>query len=299
MANEMELAPASPLPSAELGWSGAKTDGRLVELWLAQKQSENTRRAYQRDITEFFAVVGRPLSAVTLADLQNYQAYLQERGLRASSVQRKVKAIKSLLGFAVQTGYLRWDVGRAWKAPKAPVRTAERILPEAKALQVVMAPENKRDRALLGFLYATGLRVSEVASLTWDSLRPTEDGGGVLTVYGKGGKTRFLRLSPRRVTELTEVNPQRKGPLFANPRTGAPLSVRQIRQIVAKAAEKALGQKGISPHWLRHCAATHSLRRGIPLSELMATMGHSSLEVTSRYLHANPNTCLEDYLPDW
>ena len=276
-------------------WSGADTDARLVALWLQSKRSAGTRRKYAEAAQRFLDAVGKPLAAVTLSDLLAYGEALQAAGLKPATQAWHQMAVKSLLSFGARTGYLRYDVGRAWHAEKAPDTLSQRILTESEVLTLIAAAKRPRDRVLLRLLYLTGLRVSEVAGLTWEHVRRTEDGGAVLTIHGKGGKTRFVGIDAELLTELVAVSPSQRGPIFVSQKR-SPLSARRIEGIVAALGRKALG-KAVSPHWIRHCTATHALRRGMPISDVAAHLGHGSIAVTSRYLHANPTTRFADYLP--
>ncbi len=291
----MELAPIQA--AALANWSGCDTDARLVELWLDSKASAGTRSQYARAIEHFMQVVGKPLRAVTLEDLRDYGKALASMGLSPATIRLRQMAVKSLLSFGARTRYLAVDVGRAWQAVKAPDTLSGRILSEGEVLQLIQAAKRERDKTLIRFLYRTGLRVSEAVNLTWANIREVDGGGAVIAVHGKGGKTRHIRISSKTLAALAALNPRRQGPVFISQKR-KPLSVQRVRSLLASLGRKALG-KPVSPHWLRHCMATHSLRRGYPIAEVAATLGHGSLAVTSRYLHANPITSPEDFLPDF
>ncbi len=291
----MELVPQRGV--AVTNWSGCDTDTKLIELWLDSKASAGTRAQYARAIRHFMQVVGKPLRAVTLEDLRDYGKVLAGMRLSLSTRRLRQMAVKSLLSFGARTGYLAMDVGRAWQAEKIPNTLSRRILSEGEVLQLIQAAKRERDKTLIRFLYRTGLRVSEAVNLTWADIRELDEGGAVIAVHGKGGKTRHIRISAKTLAALTALNPTRQGHVFISQKRN-PLSVQRVRSLLASLGRKALG-KPVSPHWLRHCMATHSLRRGYPIAEVAATLGHGSLAVTSRYLHANPITSPEDFLPDF
>lgn len=275
---------------------GATSDSALVEVWLNQYSSEATRRNYAREAHKFMAWVGKPLAYVTLSDLQAYSDTLAKSGGSVAAQRLALMAIKSLLAFGARTRYLPWDVGSALRAPKEKSAITARLLSTQEVLALLNAPKRHRDKVLLRFLYATGLRVSELCAATWENLRKDSNGGGILEVRGKGDKVRYVRISALLLDELQKLNPTGKGPLFLSQKR-KPLSAPQVRHIVAKAAKTLGFGRRVSPHWLRHCAATHAIERNVPLKDLSAILGHSSIAVTSRYLHANPTTCLENYLP--
>lgn len=277
-------------------WSGADTDAKLIELWLNAKESKRTQKEYARIIRDFLAFANKPLRELTLADLQAYGAAMDAKGLSDASKRQRQMAIKSLLSFGSQTGYLRLDVGRAWKAIKETEKIAERILTEGEVIQLINAAKSPRDRTLLRFLYKTGARVSEVSSLTWKQIRIRDGGGAVVTIRGKGNKLRHVRISDKTLAELTKLNPSRQGPVFVSKKR-KPLSPVRIWAILRELGERTLG-KPVSPHWLRHSHATHTLRRGLRIQDVAANLGHGSIAVTGRYLHQDPETCPEEYLPE-
>jgi hypothetical protein len=130
------ILPASaPVPAMVVEHPAqADSDEHLVRLWLARSQSVNTRRIYERQATRFLAHVGKPLAAVRIGDLQDYIA-----GLTGSSatVALAASALKSLLTFAQEVGYVRFNVGAAVKAPPVKNTLAERIMSEADALLMI------------------------------------------------------------------------------------------------------------------------------------------------------------------
>ena len=274
--------------------SGAKSDATLVNLWLAGK-SKGTQKTYAGILHRFFTQVPKPLSEITILDLQFYANYLSGLGLHPNTLKLHQMAIKSLLAFGAKTGYLRYDVGRAWQAEKGVSDVSGRILSEAEVIRLLHAPKKRlRDQVLLELLYATGMRVSEVASLAWENVRE-DTRGGVLSVKGKGGKIRYVRIPKELLERLREQNPRQSGAVFLS-QMGKPLSVRQIENLVKDLSLRELG-KAVSPHWFRHCHATHCLRRGVRVVDVAAVLGHANISITSRYLHADPEFCAGDVLP--
>jgi integrase/recombinase XerD len=155
---------------------------------------------------------------------------------------------------------------------------------------------HSRNRAILYLLYSSGVRVSECCSLRWRDLQPRGDGGQI-TVCGKGNKTHAILL-PALVWSMlmtlrpspSEVTAGESGddiPVFRS-RKGGPLSASQLLRIVRAAANRAGIEKSVSPHWLRHAHATHALERGAPIHLVQATLAHSSISTTGKYLHARP-----------
>jgi integrase/recombinase XerD len=269
-------------------------DEQVIALWLHGRPA-HTQRAYRAEVARFRAHADKPLAAVTLGDLQSYADTLVD--LAPASQSRALAALKSLFAFAHRLGFLPFDVGRAIRLPKQRNALAERILPEAAVQRMLAREENPRNRALLRLLYAGGLRVSEACRLRWRDLAEREEGGQV-AVYGKGGKTRFVLLPASVWEDLVALRGDAgaDAPVFRSRQGGGAVSPAQVLRVVRAAAKRAGIAVNVSPHWLRHAHASHSLDRGAPAHLVMATLGHSSLATTSRYTHARPQDSSGRYL---
>jgi site-specific recombinase XerD len=280
---------------------GAPRDGShdadVVELWLSMKTSPHTRRAYAAEVTRFLALVNKPLARVTLADLQALTERLER--LKPASQNRAISALKSLLSFAQQTGYLSLNVGAAVKLRPNRDGLAQRILEESEVARLIDAAPEGRNRILLKLLYVSGIRVSEVCGLKWCDVMPRQEGGQI-TVFGKGGKTRTVLLRPKAWKQLLSIRGEARAvdPVFRSRKGGGALDVSQVRRIVYAAARKAGLEQKVSPHWMRHAHASHALDRSAPIHLVQATLGHASVSTTGRYLHARPTDSSSFYLPD-
>jgi site-specific recombinase XerD len=122
--NQLTVAPPSGLGPAHDG----SQDAKLVELWLSMKTSSHSRRAYAAEVARFLAFVKKPLSWVTLTDLQAWAEHLGQGSFKPASQNRAVTALKSLLSFAQETGYLPFNVGAAVKLRPNRDALAQRIL---------------------------------------------------------------------------------------------------------------------------------------------------------------------------
>jgi integrase/recombinase XerD len=273
----------------------ADSDDQLVALWL-HGRPEHTQRAYRAEVDRFILYVAKPLRSVRLVDIQGFNDHLNESGLKPSSVHRAMSAVKSLFAFGFRLGYLQFDVGRAIKIPSFRDELAERILSEAEVLRIISLEPNPRNRAILLTLYAGGFRVSEICSLKWRHLQE-RDSTGQITVFGKGGKTRTV-LMPRSVwdaLQLLQQDAPADAPVFRSRKKGH-LDESQVWRIVVKATERAGIDKNVSCHWFRHAHASHALDRGCPIHLVQATLGHSSVATTGKYLHARPTDSSGNYL---
>ena len=299
--------------------SGADTDGRLIELWLHGK-SEATKEAYRSDLVKFFDFTeGKPLKTVTLADVQEFADFISEL-LAPASQARILAALKSLFAFGHQVGYLPFDVGRPVKLPSRRDERAERILSADDVHSVIAHAKKGRDRTLIRTLYIGGLRVAEAVTLRTRDLVARDNGGeagqspsagangsgagGQLGVFGKGAKTRPVLLPMGLFDELSSLAwPDLDAPIFRSQKKGPEgepksITARQAERIVKATAKKA-GLKNaseVSPHWLRHAHASHAMDRGAKIHLVQATLGHSDISTTGKYLHARPDESSALYL---
>ena len=178
-------APLPDIPQAD-------SDDHLVDMWVNRSTSEGTRRKYRAEAARLRAFVGKPLPVVRLSDLQAYLASLEAKA--PATRANATATMKSLFSFAQEIGYVRYNIGKAVKAPPVKNVLAERIMSEADAQRMVFLEPNVRNRTLLTVLYGGGLRISEVCGLRWRDMTE-RDTAGQATVFGKGGKTRIILLS--------------------------------------------------------------------------------------------------------
>ncbi len=203
-----------------------------------------------------------------------------------------------LFAFAYRVGYAPFDVTRAVKAPAVKDTLAERIMGVPALVRMLAMEDDPRNHALLTLLYAAGLRVSEACGLRWRDLQP-RDVGGLVTIFGKGSKTRHLLLPQSVWDELASLRGEvaENVPVFPSRMRGRSLSSAQAWRIVKAAAARAGLPKAISPHFLRHAAASHAIQRGASLPLVQQTLGHTTLSTTGRYTHINPTDSIGNYLP--
>jgi len=304
-------ADASGGDSADAGASGitrqADNDERVIALWL-HGRSAHTARCYRRAVERFRAFIGgKPLHAVTVGDLQAFADALAVE-LVPSSQGTILSAVRSLFTYAHRRiGYLPFNVATPIDLPKAKEMLSERILSEAEVFRLLLAVAG-RDGVMVRLLYSGGLRVSELVGLRWRDAVARDD-AGQLTIYGKGGKTRVVLLSRDMWRELMGMREEMTAhgvtgpddPVFRSRKRskggGFHLDTSQARRIIYAAARCAGLPGGVSPHWLRHSHASHALDRGAPIHLVQATLGHSSVATTGRYLHARPSDGSSRYLP--
>ena len=283
----LELASTNELPP----------DDRLVELWL-HGRSRHTQRAYRADVERFRRQVAKPLSQVTLGDLQGYADQLEGTGTQSATRHRALSAMKSLFQFGHRLGYLPFNTAAPLKLPPRRETLAERILEESQVRQMLAVETQPRNQAILHLLYAAGLRVSELCGLRWKDLQARSDGSAQVTVFGKGAKTRSVLLSASVNGRLLVLKPEgaaADGAIFLSRRKRA-ISAAQVLRVVKAAARKAGISSNVVAHTLRHCCVSHSLDHGAPIHLVQQTLGHADLSTTGRYLHARPTDSLSRYL---
>ncbi len=280
-------------------------------LEVESHSSPHTVRAYRRDLDDWIGFMAPPrrdsvaaaidqrvVIAATSRDVRAWLAALHARGLDPVSLTRKLAAVRSLYRFLARRGVVRRNPGRDVRAPR-PSRKLVTFLPTDEATAVVDArglagDTRDRDVAVLEMLYATGLRVSELASLDLDAV---DREARTVRVLGKGGKERMVPYGTPAARALDAYLGRRAtalGPVFVNQRGGR-LSVRSIHTLVRRAARAAGVTRRVSPHTLRHTFATHLLDRGADLRVIQELLGHSRLSTTQRYTHVSMAQLLKTY----
>jgi integrase/recombinase XerC len=292
-------------------------DARLIQAFCAhvafeRHLAEGTVTAYRRDLAQLATFLGRlrrSLGTATLHDLRRYLAQLSTLGYARASVARRVGAIHTFFRWAAANGHVRSDPAALLGRPKVASRLPVVLrVPEAAALVEKPEPATDddlgravalRDRAVLELMYGSGLRVSEVASLTVD--RVDLDRGRVV-VLGKGSKERDLPLSdPARealAAWLREGRPMMAADgqpaLFLNLKKER-LGVRDIRRLVGRYGDAVLAGRRITPHTLRHSFATHLLEGGADIRAVQELLGHASVATTQRYTHVSRSRLFAAY----
>ena len=274
----------------------AESDQHLIQLWL-HGRSKHTQRAYRSDSKRLLDAVAKPLHHITLGDLQQLANTLLAEGLESTTVYRTLSAVKSLFSFGHRLGYLPFDVAAPLRLPALREKLAERILEETDVLKMIALENMPRNKAILLTFYAAGFRVAELCSLKWSDLQ-NRDKSGQITVFGKGSKTRTVLIPQTVWNDLQALRGEagESAPVFRSRKKGH-LDESQVWRIVSKAAKRAGLEKAVSCHWLRHAHASHALDRGAPIHLVQATLGHTSIATTGKYLHARPTDSSANYLP--
>jgi integrase/recombinase XerC len=283
-------APSEP-PFAQLG-------AFLQYLALEKGASAHTIRSYRTDLAQFRSFLERQglrsLAEVDARVIRGYLAWLHGRGLDRVSIARKLAAVRSCFKFLVRRGIVTRNPGREVRAPRLP-RKLVSFLPIDETEALLEAPSPRaRDRAVLELLYASGLRVSELAGL---DLGDVDREAGTVRVMGKGRKERIVPFGEAAARALDLLLAERgpaPGPLFTNSR-GRRLTVRSLHTIVRRRARETGIARRVSPHTLRHTFATHMLDAGADLRLIQDLLGHSRLSTTQRYTHVSVDQLMRVY----
>lgn len=260
--------------------------------------SGRTVTAYGRDLARWIAFLREEgiddPREVGVQDLRAWVFALKDEGLAATSIRRAQSALRTYFGFLLAEGVLETDPTDRLDSPRVERRLPD-FLSREETERLLEAPDPDhptywRDRAILEFLYATGVRVSELVELPLSSLDLDE---GFATVFGKGAKERLVPVGAPALRALRrylrEVRPgldsgEGEGRVFLNAR-GRPIRRESIWAIVKKAAERAGIRKGVSPHTLRHTFATHLVEGGADLAAVQELLGHADISTTQIYTH--------------
>lgn len=271
-----------------------RLDGYLSVLTVERGLSANTVAAYRRDLRQYFLFMEEHHQGVpTPAAVDAFLFGLHEREMRASTVARKLAAVRGYHRFLVDEGHSREDPTRFAETPRLGM-SLPKALDVEEAIRLVEAPPldgvlGRRDRALLEVLYGAGVRVSEAVDL---ELLAVDLDSATAMVSGKGGKQRLVPLGRPAVAAVDSYLPDRMelrrpgadpGNLFLS-RRGKRLTRQAVFQSVRKyAAQAGIPDDKVSPHVLRHSAATHMVEGGADLRTVQEILGHANISTTQVY----------------
>jgi integrase/recombinase XerD len=290
----------------------AASDDRLIELFLDMQAAErgageNTLAAYRNDLADLAAHVHackRNLANADTEDLRGFLAALSERGLKASSVARRLSALRQLFRFLYAEGKRSDDPAAVLEGPKRgrslpkvlSIADVDKLLSEARAAaeDATQAPAARLRAArllcLLEVVYATGLRVSELVALPASAARRDQR---MLIVRGKGGKERLVPLNQaakRAMAEYLGLREEGEGKpskwLFPSFGEQGHLTRQHFaRELKAFGARCGISAERLSPHVLRHAFASHLLHNGADLRVVQTLLGHADISTTQIYTH--------------
>ncbi len=297
---------------------GVQIDAFLRYVRVERRLSVHTEAAYRRDLADFLAFLGghmdRPgwtWADVDRLDIRSWLGELDGRGLKRSTVARKLSAVRAFYRFLHRTDVVSHNPARLVRTPRKRKELpgyltqgqSEALFASLEAYATGDRPLAVRDRAMIEIIYSCGLRLAEVQGLDDADLDLPR---GLVKVVGKGDKERILPVGARAREALEGYLSRRadvssrvletggERPLFIS-RRGTRISRRQIQRSVGAWLAWAAEGENLSVHALRHTFATHMLDEGADLLAVKELLGHSSLSTTRIYTHTSRERLVQAY----
>ena len=270
----------------------------LNEYWIEKGLSENTVQSYRLDLTALCDWLDKnDLSLETLdaVDLQGFLGERLEKGYKATSTARMLSAMRKLFQYLYREKYRVDDPSAVLSSPKLPSRLPK-YLTEQQVSDLLNTPDVEvplelRDKAMLELLYATGLRVTELVSLTIENMSVQQ---GVVRVIGKGNKERIVPMGEEAAYWVRQfmlygrpvlLNGQSSDVVFPSQRAQQMTRQTFWHRVKHYAILADIDADALSPHVLRHAFATHLVNHGADLRVVQMLLGHTDLSTTQIYPH--------------
>ncbi|MBK7794060.1 MAG: site-specific tyrosine recombinase XerD [Betaproteobacteria bacterium] len=286
------------MPTTDDERTQQRIDAFCDQIWLQDGLAAASIASYRRDLVAIAGWLrgrGATLETAQRTDVEAFLADQFKGKAKATSIARRLSALRRYYRLQLQQGALRADPTLRVRPPKIP-RRLPKNLTEKEVEALLAAPDagtplGLRDRAMLETLYATGLRVSELTGL---KLAQVSLDMGVVRVLGKGSKERLVPLGEEAIGWVQRYLREVRGPLAADGKSDAmfitarrgPMTRQAFWLIVKRHALKAgIPAARLSPHVLRHAFATHLLNHGADLRVVQLLLGHADITTTTIYTH--------------
>ncbi|WP_305369800.1 site-specific tyrosine recombinase XerD [Photobacterium leiognathi] len=270
----------------------------LDAMWMERGLSENTLASYRNDLMKLLNWLkqeSRNVIDVSVDDLQRYQQWLFDKDYKQTSRARMVSAIRRLFQYLHREKMRDDDPSAMLVTPKLPKRLPK-DLSEAQVDALLDAPDvndpiELRDKAMLELLYATGLRVTELVTLTMENISLRQ---GVVRITGKGDKERLVPMGENAIDWIEQFIETGRPQLLGEKSSDVLFPSRRARQMTRQtfwhrikhyAVLAGIDAETLSPHVMRHAFATHLLNYGADLRVVQMLLGHSDLSTTQIYTH--------------
>ena len=262
-------------------------------LYIEKGLSKNTVHSYENDINSFskwsLKYLGQPIKKLLKADVNQYVSFLFKQGLKSSSVNRKISTIKSFYIYLIKKKIITYspveDISMPKKETYLPVSMSEIEVEKLLNSPKLNIHIERRDKAMIEMLYATGMRISELVNL---KLTDIDNKRLVVKVLGKGQKERLIPYGEEAADALNSyLNDREKSNIketFLSNR-GTKITRGAFWNRIKIYLNRENLKTTISPHTLRHAFATHLLNRGADLRSVQILLGHSDLSTTQIYTH--------------
>ena len=271
-----------------------------------KKVSNNTLQSYKRDLKQFEKYIekqGEDYSKITDEEIKTYIKYMQEIGKKPSTISRGIASIRSFYQYEAKNKKIEEDPTEGIQSPKIEKRVPN-VLTSKEVALLLEQPKNvdlkgTRDKAMLEFAYATGMRVTEIISLNIDDINLEQ---GYATCRN-GKKERTIPIGNMSLKALKDymlnarnvmIKNEDEKALFVNV-NGQRLTRQGFWKIIKYYKEQAHIDKDITPHVLRHSFATHLLQNGADLKSIQTMLGHSDILSTQIYMQFQDETLKNIY----
>lgn len=267
----------------------------LDTLWQEHGLSENTISSYRSDLERFSDYFSEPKAFLSIdhIDLQGFLGERLEQGYKATSSARMLSCLRKFFRFLSLENYRKDDPTLTLTSPKCgahlPKSLSEEQVMDLLDVPNTLDPIELRDKAMLELLYATGLRVTELVSLSTDNISLKQ---GVVRIIGKGDKERLVPLGEEANYWIQEFFQYGRPILLNNQQSDVVFPSRRGQQMTRQtfwhrikhyAVLAGIDADKLSPHVLRHAFATHLVNHGADLRVVQMLLGHSDLSTTQIY----------------
>lgn len=272
-----------------------------IYLEVERNFSKHTIRAYESDILAYLIWLDNiPAESANHAKIKEYLLFIQRFNYSKTTLSRKISAIRTFYRFLYRERVVDSNPVAGLHSPKKS-KNLPKFLTSTEIEQIlnnikIETPAGYRNRTILELLYATGMRVSELAGLNFGNLNLNEN---EITVFGKGAKERIVLVSDRakdflkRYIETVRpmisecpVATNEDSPVFIN-KTGYRLQTQSVRAAIKEIVDKIQLPKVVTPHVFRHSFATKLLENGADLRVVQELLGHASISNTQIYTHVS------------
>ena len=272
-----------------------------IYLEVERNFSKHTIRAYESDIVAFLIWLDTELpEEANHSKIKEYLFFIQKFNYSKTTLSRKISAIRTFYRYLYRERLVNSNPVYGLHSPKKS-KNLPRFLTGAEIDQIlnnikIETPAGYRNRTILELLYATGMRISELAGLNFGNLNLPEN---EITVFGKGAKERIVLISNRAKDFLERyiktvrpmiserpVSTDESSPVFIN-KTGYRLQPQTVRAAIKDIVEKINLPKVVTPHVFRHSFATKLLENGADLRVVQELLGHASISNTQIYTHVS------------
>lgn len=256
---------------------------RYVNYLRGNKRSENTINAYVADIEQCLNRIGKPVEDVTIFDLEDWKVGMGQ--LSSASAARKISAVRCFFKYLADRDVIAKDPAKNLTGVK--VKNKIKVVPDGHEIRMMLEyAGNRRNKAIIMTLATTGMRISELESITLEQYENRVD--DAIAITGKGDKERIIQFAPETIKMIDEYVVCRVNGcdrLFTS-NIGNPIGHQCTSDMLKRTAKRAgiENWQDISNHYMRAAFATIKSEAGVPIEVIKDMMGHKSVETSARYI---------------